>query len=146
MSVTKGLYARVCPFLSSLMILIAADCEREVSLLSGVQSGPAADPTRLQPALLEVMDQRLPNGANMRHYEATDSEVQYRPRIDGMDLQCDDYWLFMGRIVEMYGRCGFDRERAWRWLNNESNLPVFPDRRFAHSRRHERRRCMGIAS
>jgi hypothetical protein len=35
-----------------------------------------------------------------------------------MDPQCDDYWLFMDRIVEMYGRCGFDRERAWRWLNN----------------------------
>jgi hypothetical protein len=60
----------------------------------------------------------FPNAANMRHYETTDFEVQNRPRLDAMDPQCDDYWLFMGRIVEMYGRCGFDRERAWRWLNN----------------------------
>jgi hypothetical protein len=35
-----------------------------------------------------------------------------------MDPQCDDYWLPMYRIVELYDQCGIDRRRVRRWLNN----------------------------
>jgi hypothetical protein len=35
-----------------------------------------------------------------------------------MNPQCDDYFLPLIRIVEMYRRCGFDSERTWLWLTN----------------------------
>jgi hypothetical protein len=35
-----------------------------------------------------------------------------------MDPQCDDYWLPMYRIAELYDQCGVDRGRIRRWLNN----------------------------
>ena len=35
-----------------------------------------------------------------------------------MNPQCDDYFLPLIRIVEMYRRCGFDSERTRLWLTN----------------------------
>ena len=35
-----------------------------------------------------------------------------------MDPQCDDYWLPMYRIAELYDLCGIDRGRVRRWLTN----------------------------
>ena len=35
-----------------------------------------------------------------------------------MDPQCDDDWLPMYRIAELYDQCGTDRGQVRRWLNN----------------------------
>ena len=36
-----------------------------------------------------------------------------------MDPQCDDYWLPLYRIAELYNQCGINRRRVRRWLHNE---------------------------